>query len=68
MNRKTALRVIEPKSIAFDMEEGLNFIRDMGQAAYAAAHAIDRTNSLRTVFEKLGLLISDKAEELEEQR
>jgi hypothetical protein len=44
MNRKTALRVIEPRHIASDLEEGLLFVRDMGEAVIAAASAISHQN------------------------
>jgi hypothetical protein len=68
MSRKTALRVVDPKSMAFDMEEGLHFIEDMGEAVYAAAHHIGREDPLCGVFAQLGQLITDKAKELQQQR
>jgi hypothetical protein len=52
MNRKTALRVIEPRHIASDLEEGLLFVRDMGEAVIAAASAI----SHQKLFEQLAFL------------
>jgi hypothetical protein len=63
-----SLRVVQPKDIAFDMEDGLHFVRDMGEAVFAAASAISSNDPLRTVFEQLGQLISEKAQELQEQR
>jgi hypothetical protein len=62
------LRVVDPQHVAFDMESDVRTLRDLGYAVYASAHAISLENPLRTVFEQLGLLIHDKAIDLEEQR
>jgi hypothetical protein len=62
------LRVVDPRHIAFEMEPDLRTIRDLGYAVYAAAHVISLEDPVRTVFEQLGLMIHDKAGELEEQR
>ena len=65
------LRVVEPENaqrITEDMELNVRQVIDMGKLLYMAAHAIDLENPYRTAFERLGWLIREKGEELEEQR